>query len=327
MKLLPNFPIERIEEILANPSRFRLLEEVALFSLNAPLVPAQGDELPIVFMDTETTGTDVCVDRIIQLGMVKGYYSPSLKRLQRVTDTYCEYEDPGAPIPTEASRVNKIYDADVAGKSFDEAKVEAFVADDPLMICHNTFFDCPLWCRRFPWLANLRFGCTYSEIDWRGEDFEGSGLGPIVMQSGRFFNGHKALDDCLALADLMHREPWAFEQLIDNAMGPSYSVAAVGCPIELKDHLAKRRYRWNPAPRKVWEKEGVRDIDAEIEFLDNLYGGGQWAQTVLQTARDRFRKRDMPPLRRKRIAPADAVEQRSFEECDYAIGIDLGSTF
>jgi DNA polymerase-3 subunit epsilon len=62
---------------------------------------------PLIIFDLETTGLAPVEDRIIEIAYEK--ISPS----GEIT-AYCERINPGKPIPEDASRVNGIYDKDVA---------------------------------------------------------------------------------------------------------------------------------------------------------------------------------------------------------------------
>jgi DNA polymerase-3 subunit epsilon len=168
--------------------------------------------------------------------------------------------------------------------------VERFLAADPLIVAHNAWFDRPFFERRFPQLDNLRWACSCRGLDWSQHGFEGAGLGPLLMQAGFFFEGHRAVDDCLALAWLLHREYGAFEEMVSTAAGLTYVVEAWKAPIRCKDELKGRKYQWD-ADRRVWHKADVVDLDSELDFLDALY---ECARKVAvykpQTARERFKK-------------------------------------
>ncbi|NGX37260.1 MAG: DNA polymerase III PolC-type [Chlamydiae bacterium] len=83
-----------------------------------------------IYYDTETTGIRSDKDRIIELAA----YDPFEER------TFCEFINPGCPIPPEATRIHKITDEMVAsaptfeeiGKSFAE-----FCPENTVLIAHN----------------------------------------------------------------------------------------------------------------------------------------------------------------------------------------------
>ncbi|MBC3542176.1 exonuclease domain-containing protein [Rufibacter sediminis] len=62
---------------------------------------------PIVFFDLETTGVDICRDRIVEISMLK--VMPNGEEILKTTRV-----NPTIPIPIESSMIHKIYDDDVA---------------------------------------------------------------------------------------------------------------------------------------------------------------------------------------------------------------------
>ena len=65
-------------------------------------------ELPIAFVDVETTGRDASVDRVVEIGIAVG-------RGSQIVARYNWLIHPGVPIPEESRLVHGISDADVAG--------------------------------------------------------------------------------------------------------------------------------------------------------------------------------------------------------------------
>ena len=61
---------------------------------------------PLVFFDLETTGVDICKDRIVEICYIKVFPDGSDKE-------YTRRINPGMHIPEEASAVHGIYDEDV----------------------------------------------------------------------------------------------------------------------------------------------------------------------------------------------------------------------
>ena len=69
-----------------------------------------------VVVDTETTGTDYDKEAIIELGMVLFEFDPETGVVYNVLGTIDQLEDPGFPIPPEATAVHGITDEMVSGK-------------------------------------------------------------------------------------------------------------------------------------------------------------------------------------------------------------------
>jgi DNA polymerase-3 subunit epsilon len=94
---------------------------------------------PAVFtvFDLETTGLDPKKEKIVEIGAVKFDRRGPIGRFSVLVD-------PGVPMPAEASRINGITDAMLAGKpSLDLVLPDflRFIGDSPI-IAHNAPFDC-----------------------------------------------------------------------------------------------------------------------------------------------------------------------------------------
>jgi DNA polymerase-3 subunit epsilon len=100
---------------------------------------------PIIFFDLETTGLDVCKDRIVQIAYIK------------VNPNGTEEEknfliNPEMPIPKEASDVHGITDADVAGKPTFKQLASILEKDfkgSDLAGYNSNKFDIPLLAEEF----------------------------------------------------------------------------------------------------------------------------------------------------------------------------------
>ncbi|MBW2456688.1 MAG: 3'-5' exonuclease [Deltaproteobacteria bacterium] len=168
---------------------------------------------PIAFVDTETTGTDAQVDRVIEVGIVIG-------RGGEVEARHSWLINPGIPIPDESRKVHGISDDDVAGKpSFGEvagAIVAAFRGALPA--AYNADFD-----RGFILAELERAGyqdedpppATRSEVVWLDplvwarELFKGKGesraLGAVTKRLGiSLERAHRATDDAEAALKVLY---------------------------------------------------------------------------------------------------------------------------
>src|SRR5690606_29066577 len=101
----------------------------------------QGEIVKVAILDTETTGLDSSKDRIIELALILVDVDKATGLPLQVQDVFDELEDPGRPIPAEATRITGITDAMVAGKHLDDARVAVLMAGMDLVIAHNARFD------------------------------------------------------------------------------------------------------------------------------------------------------------------------------------------
>ncbi len=252
-----------------------------------------------VILDTETTGMDPAVDKMIELGLVAFEYSRDTGEIGRVLETYNGLEDPGMPIPAESTAVHGITDEMVRGKRFDDAAVASLLEGVAIVIAHNAGFDRPFVEPRFPRFASMAWGCTWQELPWDRIGIPSAKLEYLAYRYGFFYEGHRAEIDCLALLEVLRRpfgdqEQCNLKVLLDSAREPSCRVWATGSPFESKDLLKARAYRWE-ASRKTWFKDLSRDdLDAELAWLKaEVFSSRSVSLEVEEfSARDRYSDRE-----------------------------------
>lgn len=100
---------------------------------------------PIVFLDLETTGTNVGSDRIVEIALLKIFPNGSKdSRLHKV--------NPTIPIPEETSKIHGIYDKDIKdAPTFKElaAELNTFLGGADLAGYNSNKFDIPLLIEEF----------------------------------------------------------------------------------------------------------------------------------------------------------------------------------
>jgi DNA polymerase-3 subunit epsilon len=239
-------------------------------------MPPSGQETKIgILLDTETTGLDHSTHEIIELGMVKFDYTPD-GRIVGVRDTFSALNEPSAPIPPEVTALTAITDGMVAGHRIDEAAVNAFVEGAVITIAHNSGFDRKFAERYWPAFEGVAWGCSATEIDWRGHGFAGAQLGYLLNGASFFHQAHRAVDDCHALLEVLNftlptTGVPALAALLENARKPTVRIWAEQSPFELKDSLKRRGYRWNDGSDgrpKSWHIDVCETaVDDEIAFL------------------------------------------------------------
>ncbi|HEX8726658.1 MAG TPA: 3'-5' exonuclease [Gemmatimonadaceae bacterium] len=248
--------------------------------------PSGGEQLrTAVALDVETTGMDRHADAIIQLSMVPFTYDAESGRIFDVARTLSYFEDPGRPIPPEIVELTGITDADVAGQRIDEAAVRALLEPASLVIAHNAEFDRPFAERRLADFRAKAWACSLRDVRWRHQGLSSASLEYLLMKRCRcFYGAHRADQDALAVVHLLATPlddgtlPMAL--LLASARRGTVRIWAEGAPIEAKDLLKARHYRWNPGTDgrpKAWYRElAAAEQAAELDWLSaHVYGGAR----------------------------------------------------
>lgn len=286
----------RILEATGRYQILRKLEQRAIAPALRPGYPRRG-----VILDTETTGLDARKDEIIEIGLI-GFTFNEDGEIGDVTSVYGGLQQPSIPIPADVTHLTGITDAMVLGQMIDMPAVRALIEPADLIIAHNAGFDRP-FCEAFSSIfARKAWACSNSEIDWSARGYEGTKLGYLINQSGYFHVGHRAVDDCFALLEVLalsqsDTEETPFAELYQASQRSRVRIFAENSPFDLKDRLKERGYRWSDGsdgrPKSWWIEINEEAMEDELRFLRaEIY---RWpdADPPLQrlTAFDRFRGR------------------------------------
>ncbi|MFK0208505.1 3'-5' exonuclease [Agrobacterium sp. NPDC090283] len=251
-----------------------------------------------VILDTETTGLNHRTDEIIEIGVITFTFDDQ-GVIGDVTGIYGGLRQPAIAIPEEITRLTGITDEMVAGQAIDMARLTPLIAGADLIIAHNAGFDRP-FCEAFsPIFHDKAWACSVSEIDWRARGFEGNKLGYLIGQSGYFHDGHRAVDDCFALLEVLEQtrpghEGTPFAELREASQRSRVRIYAENSPFDMKDHLKKRAYRWSDGsdgrPKSWWVELPEEKLEEELHFLrTEIYRWDADPMVKYLTAFDRFK--------------------------------------
>lgn len=261
--------VRRLEET----GRYRVLRKLeARATADAP---RPGFPLRGVIVDTETTGLNARKDEIIEIGIV-AFSFDAAGNVGDVTGVYGGLRQPSVAIPADITRLTRITDVMVAGQMIDIARVKALIEPADLIIAHNAGFDRP-FCETFSSaFAPKAWACSVSEIDWSARGFEGTKLGYLIGQAGYFHDGHRAVDDCFALLEVLaqggpEHGNTPFAELFAASQRSRVRIFAEHSPFEMKDHLKARGYRWSDGsdgrPKCWWVEVADDMLDEELRYL------------------------------------------------------------
>ncbi|MBI1684263.1 3'-5' exonuclease [Caulobacter hibisci] len=252
-----------------------------------------------VYLDVETTGKDPLRDEIIELAMVPFAYDAE-GRLCEVGIPFVALREPTVAISQEITQITGITPDMVAGKTIDPARVAAFIEPAAVIVAHHAGFDRRFTERFCPAFQHKGWACSMSQVDWKGEGFEGTKLSYLASQCGFFFDGHRAENDCLAGLEILARPlssgRTALAHMLETARKPTWRIWAENSPFDFRDRLKARGYKWNgdpgPAPKAWYIDINEADREAELDYLyKEIYGGEVHLATRRITAFERFSDR------------------------------------
>ena len=279
---------------LSSMPGYRVLREIDTnLGVERLRATAVGERIAVI-VDTETTGLDPIKDRIIEIAVQRVIFDDG-QHIVEIERAKSWLEDPQRRLTAEISRLTGLVDRDLSGQRFDDEAILEMIGDSDLVIAHNAAFDRPFLDRRFPSLSDFPWACSLSQLDWRGLGFDGRALGHLVLQSGRFFDGHRAGNDVSALVTLLGTMApdgrTILAHLLDRCNRDSHRIEAIGAPFEAKDELKARGYRWDADRRHWWREVETSELSSEEEWLEReVYRGRGRPRSIPITPRTRFKR-------------------------------------
>ena len=287
-----NTELEACASKLEASSNFRVLRKVPE-PAKAEIV--KTDQLRYaMIIDTETTGLNPREDEVIELGFLLIAYQYENPR--KIVDFGNEMREPSREIPKIVQELTGITPKMVKGKRLSKEKVLAALDLANIVIAHNAAFDRPICERLLPEFSEKPWACSLTEIPWSKYGFESAKLRYLLMDSGYFFEGHRALDDCAALNELLNvRSPHGqsfFAELMESARQPSYYFK-VRTPYDLRKIMRELGYRWVQHEDRTggeWQKNvPANNLIYEKDLILNLKKQGASLEYIEQNAFSRYR--------------------------------------
>lgn len=287
----------RMVDYLAATGRYRILRRLE----PRPVAKTLRAEYPLrgAIIDTETTGLSRHSNEIIEIGAV-AFTFDGLGAIGDVIGHYAGLQQPSSLIPAEITALTGLTDEMVAGHKIDMGALCSLIEPADLIIAHNASFDRP-FCEVFsPLFSRKAWACSNSEIDWTARGFEGTKLGYLVGQAGYFHQGHRAIDDCFALLEILdHVSVGAaetpFAELYRASQRSMVRIFAEHSPFDMKDQLKARGYRWSDGSdgrlKSWWVEVDESNLASELSYLrTEIYCHPEAdPPTRFLTAYDRFR--------------------------------------
>ena len=269
-----------------------------------------------VFVDCETTGLSHEHDQAIELALLPFTYAVRDGRIGEVLhhEAQVHLDDPGRPLEAHITALTGLTDDDVRGERIDADAANALIASADLVIAHNARFDRPFVERALPATRALPWGCSMRDVPWTAHGCPSAALHCLACQFGVFArNRHRALADCevgvwLLAQTLPGSDRRVLAALCESARKATVRLWAARAPIERKDALKARGYRWMPdrshgIERAWWTELAPEAVDAELEWLrETIYPDG-----VLP----RLPRRRVTALERWRADPGDVAGPRA----------------
>ena len=284
---MSNQSLKQIADQLRRSDEYRVIQKYqkpTSYNLDSNDNPSTNisnrNKLIGVFLDIEATGLLYSSDKLIELGMVKFEYTED-GSIFNLLEEFSGYQDPNIPISKYITKLTGISDDMVRGHFIDEDEVSKYLEDVDIIIAHNAQFDRAFFETTFPNITPKAWGCSMRDINWQDEDISSLKLEYIAYRYGFFYEGHRAIIDCLAgihilAQNLITSEVPVLQRLLNNTAQLEFKIWAKNAPYDSKDLLKVRNYRWGVHPINDYRAWAITisesNVEEEIKYLrSNIY--------------------------------------------------------
>jgi DNA polymerase-3 subunit epsilon len=208
-----------------------------------------------LIVDTETTSLDPATGHVVEIGVIL-YSLEHRTSLAHFASLIAAPENPaesinGIPVAALSDRVPE--GADIIG---------SLAADAEAIVAHNAEFD-RAWLSGVPW-SMKPWLCTMSDFAWpRGQ--QGSSLVSLALAHGiGVSSAHRALTDCLLIAELFSRASLFgcdLDEMFVRAMRPKALFQSLQ-PFDQNEIAKSFGFQWNK-PGALREKRWTRRMAIE----------------------------------------------------------------
>ncbi|BCG85942.1 DNA polymerase III subunit epsilon [Mesorhizobium sp. 113-3-9] len=279
--------IKTLEEL----GQYRVLRRVPRVS--STVRPVSGKDKVAILLDTETTGLDAS-DEIVEIAMISVAYDEGTQLIGPISQ-FEALQQPSKPLTADAARITGITNSELRGRQIDHVALTAFVEKADIIIAHNASFDRPKCEKLDPIFSQKPWACSATGVDWKAFGYESSRLKYLLLESGYFYDPHRAMGDCNALLQLLQirlGDQSAFTKIVESARLPTYRVQVRG-RFETAAPLRARGYRWRQAgggQTGYWQTTlPPHMIEQELATLKAQDSNGTEVTAEKLTAFERFR--------------------------------------
>lgn len=216
-----------------------------------------------LILDTETTGLDPAVDRVIEIGAI--LYS---------VENRCALASFASLLPGTSNAAEPINRIPVAALQEMDASgltswqiIEMMRRDADAIACHNAEFDQQWFAQSKEWTA-LPWLCTAFDFSWPAATRKVSSLVNLALEHGiGVSSAHRALTDCELIAALFDRMPMYGQDLqamFTHAARPKALFQSLQ-PFDRNAEAKAAGFKWD-GEKKRWTRRMAIDDVAALPF-------------------------------------------------------------
>jgi len=208
----------------------------------------EGD-LAIIFCNVVTTSLRPSDGDVLRINL-KLCYLGTDGNFSKIRKTVSFFQDPERKLSDDEARFLDFSLEEKKGSKINWDLVGDLFSKADLVIAHSASFVKP-WITKHIGIKETLWGCSIENVNWSDLGFPSRNLEALSVFSGFFYDFDKsavAIDSLIFCLDINR----VISSLIEKIKTTDLQIFAANAPIELKDLLKERRYRWNPDVKCWW---------------------------------------------------------------------------
>ena len=228
-----------------------------------------SNDIAVIFCNLITTSISPDEGDLIRLNL-KLCYVNDRGNFTKIRKTISFFQDPRRKLNEEEMKFVDFPLEKIKGKEIDWSLVENLFNQADLIVSHNSSFARPWINKKINDIDNV-WSCTLESVNWNSLNFPGRNLETLSVFSGFFYDFSSSKESLDAIINCLFLNN-QITNLVTKSFKPDVQVYAANAPIEYKDNLKNRGYRWNPELKCWWVPvENKEDSDKEQKWLlDNI---------------------------------------------------------
>lgn len=245
-----------------------LRDSISLNKVNINSIEEENQSVKdksIIFCNLITTSMSPNDGDVLRINLKLCYVNEEGK-FTKIRKTISLFEDPKRELSEEESEFLDFPIEKITGKTIDWKLVSNLFDQADLIVSHNSRFVKP-WVNKFVGEKDDVWSCTLEDIDWNNMGFPSRSLEAISVFSGHFYNFSSSIESLDSLLVSLNKNN-CLGYFLKSSFLPDLQIYAANAPIEYKDLLKERKYRWNPELKCWWAQTKNREeANKETQWL------------------------------------------------------------
>ena len=216
---------------------------------NIELSNKSEKDLSVIFTNIATTSLNPNDGDLLRINLKLCYVNFDGK-FSKIRKTVSFFQDPEREISEEESKYLDFSIKEKKNSKINWELVSNLFDEADLIISHNASFVKP-WLSKYTGPKETLWGCSVENVDWNDIGFPSRNLETLSVFSGFFYDFGSSVEALDSLVFCLNYNK-VVSSLLKNAQSPDLQLFAANAPIELKDLLKERKYRWNPDVKCWW---------------------------------------------------------------------------